>query len=185
MARWCSSLVAAAAALVLLAAPLQPAAADRPGPIPPSAPGGTVPRSERPVHSDAADVALPAALSRRLTPQNVSGTYSLFADQDPKMFGCPTTLTLGDSKPRSGVSPTWLLDFPGESITEDGARCAGGNLVVIRSMVVGAPSELIRKMLAGAEKAVTKAVPQPFSRLPISKAEWAGLLTATLLASKK
>ncbi|KAK1859884.1 hypothetical protein I4F81_002476 [Pyropia yezoensis] len=51
------------------------------------------------------------------------------------------------------------------------ATPSGRLLVVGVLMDVGAPSELIRKKLAGAEKAVTKAVPQPFSRLPISKAD--------------
>ncbi|KAK1863320.1 hypothetical protein I4F81_005878 [Pyropia yezoensis] len=52
-----------------------------------------------------------------------------------------------------------------------------GRLLVVGVLIdVGAPSELIRKMLAGVEKAVTKANPKPFSRLPISKAEWTGLL---------
>lgn len=52
-----------------------------------------------------------------------------------------------------------------------------GRLLVVGVLIdVGAPSELFRKMLAGAEKAVTQAKPQPFARLPISKAEWASLL---------
>lgn len=54
---------------------------------------------------------------------------------------------------------------------------ATGKLLVVGVLIdVGAPSELIGKMLAAAEKAVTQAVPKPFARLPISKSEWAGLV---------
>lgn len=52
-----------------------------------------------------------------------------------------------------------------------------GALLVVGILIdVGAPSELIRKMLAGAEKAVTQANPKRFSRLPISKREWSSLV---------
>lgn len=56
------------------------------------------------------------------------------------------------------------------------ATDAGSLLVVGVLIDVGAPSELIRKMLAGAEKAVTQSDPAPFARLPISKREWASML---------
>nr|AIH04935.1 carbonic anhydrase 1 [Neoporphyra haitanensis] len=56
------------------------------------------------------------------------------------------------------------------------ATKSGALLVVGVLIDVGEPSALIAKMLAGVEKAVTRANPRPFSRLPISKREWASLL---------
>ncbi|KAK1868373.1 hypothetical protein I4F81_010862 [Pyropia yezoensis] len=54
---------------------------------------------------------------------------------------------------------------------------SSGRLLVVGVLIdVGAPSPLITKMLAGAEKAVISTDPKPFARLPISKAEWASVL---------
>lgn len=58
----------------------------------------------------------------------------MFGGQSVAAGRCPRTLTLGSPVRRAGELPVWLLDFLGESITQDGTRCAGGKLVVIRTL---------------------------------------------------
>jgi len=54
-----------------------------------------------------------------------------------------------------------------------------GKLLVVGVMLtVGAPNPLLRKMLAAVEKTVTGSDPKKFSRVPISRAEWATLVPA-------
>lgn len=133
-APWCRWLVAAGSVLMLLAARLQLAAADGPVPAVAGAPSGATTSPRRPVGGAAADGSLPATSSRRLRPNAVAGTYRIFGGQSTTASGCPRTLTLGSPVRRAGVQPLWLLDFPGESITQDGTRCAGGKLVVVRTL---------------------------------------------------
>lgn len=78
--------------------------------------------------------ALPVALSRRLSPNAVSGTYKLFGDQDVQATACPASLTLGSPTLRSGVNPVSLVDVLSGSISLGDTRCDSGKLEVIRTL---------------------------------------------------
>lgn len=133
-ASWCRWLVAAGTMLALLTAPPRPTAAGGRVSTPASAPSGAALGQGRRVDGGATDGTLPASLSRRLRPNAVAGMYRLFGGQSAAAGGCPRTLTLGSPVRRAGTQPLWMLDFPGESITQDGTRCAGGKLIVIRTL---------------------------------------------------
>lgn len=93
--------------------------------------------------------AIPAALSKRLLPANVSGTYSIFGGQIVGENECLKTLTLDVPTTRAHVAPKWMVDFPNESISQDGTRCESGKLEVIRSMAL--VSERFRAAIDGLE----------------------------------
>ncbi|KAK1858757.1 hypothetical protein I4F81_001358 [Pyropia yezoensis] len=78
--------------------------------------------------------AIPAALSRRLRPSAVTGTYEIYGGQDDTSGVCPKKLTLGTPTQRSGVNPIWMVDYMAESISRDNTACEGGKLEVMRTM---------------------------------------------------
>lgn len=132
-APWCRWLAAVGVALALLVAPPQPEAAIGQVPVPTGAPDGMAPSLRPPVDGDAADGALPAALDRQPRADDVAREYSLFGNQNRNWL---TTLALGTSVRVSGAEPIEMLRFPGNSITQDGTRCEGGELLVVRTLAL-------------------------------------------------
>lgn len=134
-APWCRWLAVAGAVLVLLATRPRPAAAVSPVPVPDGAPSGTALGRGRRVNGGGGRAgSLSTAASRRVRATEAAGSYSLFGGQVRDAKGCPGTLTLSSPERVADAEAMELLRFPGESITRDGTRCAGGSLLVIRTL---------------------------------------------------
>lgn len=134
-ARWSRWLAATGAVLALLAVWPTPAAAAGPVPVLDGAPAGmALGRGRRVDSGGGGGGALPTAASRRVRATDVAGSYSLFGGQDRDAKGCPGTLTLSSPERVPRAEAMELLRFPGERITRDGTRCAGGSLLVIRTL---------------------------------------------------
>lgn len=79
----------------------------------------------------------------------MAGNCSSFGGQRGGASGCPQTLTLGTPARVPRAQPEHLLRFPGGSITRDGTRCAGGSLLVARTLDVHNPAYMAELRLRG------------------------------------
>eukprot|EP00170_Pyropia_yezoensis_P002612 contig_10982_g2616 len=78
--------------------------------------------------------AVPTVVARRLRPNDVSGTYTLYGNQRDGEAKCPDSLALGVARRRTDEDPVWMVDYLDGTISQDGAVCDKGNLEVIRTL---------------------------------------------------